>query len=308
MTDNHDHIKKLSNFLIDPVSNEKLNFIQENNEIYFETKEKSRYYIKKNIPDFFLNHNNDELNLIQSEFYNDVKFPNYDGMEDFGTLLQKAEKSIFGAKLDNEIPMNASVLEAGCGTGQMSLSLSRFGRTIFGVDLSLGSLELAEKFRQNNDINNVYLMKMNLNNLFFKKDFFDVIISNGVLHHTSKPKESFEHLVQYLKKNGFIVIGLYHKYGRIWTNIRQFLIKYFGDGFKFLDRRNIGSDFSEGKKKAWFNDQYKNPKESSHTYSEVLLWFEENNIEFISSIPFSFDVKSNFFTPGNNFTSFGFEI
>ena len=44
------------------------------------------------------------------------------------------------------------------------------------------------------------------------------------------PKLAFEGADQtYLKKDGYIVIGLYHKYGRIFTKIRQFLIKVFGD-------------------------------------------------------------------------------
>ena len=42
--------------------------------------------------------------------------------------------------------MGADVLEAGCGTGQMSIYLSRYGRRIFGIDLSEGSLIEAKKF------------------------------------------------------------------------------------------------------------------------------------------------------------------
>ena len=52
----------------------------------------------------------------------------------------------------------------------------------------------------------------------------------------------------------------------------------------FLDpilRKNI----SKQKKLAWFQDQYEHPVESLHTLDEVLDWFDENNVEFISSIP-----------------------
>ena len=80
---------------------------------------------------------------------------------------------------------------------------------------------------------------MSLFNLFFKKEFFDVIISNGVLHHTENPKLAFMELTKYLKKDGYVIIGLYHRYGRIFTKIRQFLIKVFGDSFKFLDKKNL---------------------------------------------------------------------
>ncbi len=47
------------------------------------------------------------------------------------------------------------------------------------------------------------------------------------------------------------------------------------------------------KKKAWIRDQYLHPVESLHTIDEVLKWFEENNIEFINSIPSSDFDESN---------------
>ena len=37
--------------------------------------------------------------------------------------------------------------------------------------------------------------------------------------------------------------------------------------------------------KSWIRDQYEHPVESLHTLDEVLNWFDDNNIEFISSIP-----------------------
>ena len=52
--------------------------------------------------------------------------------------------------------------------------------------------------------------------------------------------------------------------------------------------RNLKYD-SEDQINAWIQDQYTHPVESCHTIDEVLNWFDENNIEFISSIP-----KTNF--------------
>ena len=42
---------------------------------------------------------------------------------------------------------------------------------------------------------------------------------------------------------------------------------------------------SSGKIKAWIKDQYLHPIESLHTFDEVLKWFDNNNIDFVSSIP-----------------------
>ena len=275
-------MKQFSVKIINPDSKKEINF-----------NENFEYKFFKDIPDLFLEDGN-SLTKIQSDFYNDVKFPNYDDVEDFGSLLDKLRKNIFVKKLDEEIPMGSNILEAGCGTGQMSIVLSRYARQIYGIDLSKGSLIEAKQFINSNDIKSVHLFRMNIFKLFFKENTFDVIISNGVLHHTYNPKLAFSKLVRVLKPGGIIVIGLYHRYGRIIQKIRQSLIKIFGDSFKFLDKR-FREKISDKKKYAWFLDQYKNPSETTHTYHEVLNWFKVENIEFLSSIPFDFNPENKLF-------------
>ena len=275
-------MKQFSVKIINPDSKKEINF-----------NENFEYKFFKDIPDLFLEDGN-SLTKIQSDFYNDVKFPNYDNEEGFGSLLDKSRRSIFVKKLDDEIPMGSNILEAGCGTGQMSIVLSRYARQIYGIDLSKGSLIEAKQFINSNDIKSVHLFRMNIFKLFFEENTFDVIISNGVLHHTYNPKLAFSKLVRVLKPGGIIVIGLYHRYGRIIQKIRQSLIKNFGDSFKFLDKR-FREKISDKKKYAWFLDQYKNPSETTHTYLEVLNWFKVENIEFLSSIPFDFNPENKLF-------------
>jgi SAM-dependent methyltransferase len=132
----------------------------------------------------------------------------------------------------------------------------------------------------------------------FQKNYFDVIISNGVLHHTRDAEIAFSELVKYLKKDGLIIIGLYHKYGRFIHNIRQKIINIFGEKFKFIDPR-FKENISINKKKSWFLDQYKNPYEKNFTISEVLNWFRNNKIQYISSVPFDFEVNEPLFKKRN---------
>ena len=123
--------------LVNPINKQKLD--RDNIEYFF------------GIPNLYFG---DEKSLTetQSEFYNDVKFPNYDDIDDFGTLLEKSSKSIFVKKLDDEIPFHSNILEAGCGTGQLSIALSRYNRKIHSIDLSKGSLIEAKKFIDKTDI------------------------------------------------------------------------------------------------------------------------------------------------------------
>jgi ubiquinone/menaquinone biosynthesis C-methylase UbiE len=251
----------------------------------------------ESIPDLFIS-DKDLITINQSAFYNDTQFPSYDDLDDFASLIDKASKSIFAKKLDQEIPFGSNILEAGCGTGQMSIFLSRFMRTIYSIDISKGSLIAANNFIKKNNLKNINLFRMNIFKLFFQKNFFDVIISNGVLHHTRDAELAFGELVKYLKKDGLIIIGLYHKYGRFIHNIRQKVISIFGEKFKFIDPR-FKENISINKKKSWFLDQYKNPFEKNYTMSEVLKWFKNNKIQYISSVPFDFDVNEPLFKKRN---------
>ena len=274
-----DYIK---NILIDPETKNPLKY--ENN--YF-ASESNKYFVENDIISIYLkDEETDDTTSLQKEFYEDVMFPNYDELDDFSSLIEKSEGSMFAKKLDQEIPYSSKVVEIGCGTGQLSNFLSRYNRVIVGTDLSTNSLKLANDFKKKNSIDNVYFIEMNLFKPCFQENTFDVVISNGCLHHTSNPKKAFSSISKLAKSGGYIVIGLYHKNGRLFTNIRQRLFKMFNNRFKFLDPKNVDSSISESKRYAWFRDQYQNPKEFSYGFNEIFNWFKDNNIEYLSSIPF----------------------
>ena len=94
-------------------------------------------------------------------------------------------------------------------------------------------------------------------------------------------------ILNYVNKNGIIIIGLYNRYGRLRTYVRGFLYKIFGKKFlRIFDpvlRKMDSSD--EEKINSWIRDQYIHPVESTHSFDEILGWFKENNIEFVNSYP-----------------------
>src|SRR3989344_3395322 len=53
-------------------------------------------------------------------FYEKNPFPNYDDIDSVWTLREKAKTGIFARLLDDQIPIDARILEVGCGTGQLS--------------------------------------------------------------------------------------------------------------------------------------------------------------------------------------------
>jgi SAM-dependent methyltransferase len=151
--------------------------------------------------------------------------------------------------------------------------------------MSLTSLKLGQRFKQENGIENAAFVHMNLFRPVFAPESFDLVICNGVLHHTGDPFLGFQSISRLVKAGGYVVLGLYNKYGRIPTDLRRLVFKLFGNRLKFLDSRMNTEGLSDQRKHAWFMDQYKNPHESKHTIGEVLHWFERTGFEFVNSIP-----------------------
>ena len=54
-------------------------------------------------------------------------------------------------------------------------------------------------------------MQADLRQLPFKKNFFDYVYSDQVLHHTKNTQTSFKYLTKFLKKDGHISIYVYNK-------------------------------------------------------------------------------------------------
>lgn len=158
-------------------------------------------------------------------------------------------------------------------------------RRVFGGDICLNSLRLAKGFRDRYAIQNAAFLQMNLFRPPFRDESFDLIISNGVLHHTGDPEGGLAALVKKLKPGGIILIGLYNSYARLPTLWRRWLFRRFGSSLYFLDPRLHDLRANAGRFKAWFMDQYNHPHESKHSMDEVLGWFGRHGIEFLNGIP-----------------------
>ncbi|MBF0623681.1 MAG: class I SAM-dependent methyltransferase [Magnetococcales bacterium] len=218
-------------------------------------------------------------------FYEATPFPDYDGFDDVSSLIEKARRGFFAKLLDDQVPVGALILECGCGTGQLTNFLSVANRTVLGTDICLNSLTLANDFRRRHGLDGAFFCQMNLFRPCLRPASFDLVISNGVLHHTADPFLAYRTIAGLVKPGGHLIVGLYHKYGRIYTDLRRRLFHLTGDRFKFLDRHNVNPRLSQAKRRAWFMDQYKNPHESKHTIGQVLGWVEALGFSFVKSIP-----------------------
>jgi SAM-dependent methyltransferase len=219
------------------------------------------------------------------QFYEETPFPNYDDIDNVRALLEKGRAGTFARLLNDQIPFGASVLEIGCGTGQLTSFLAIANRAVLGTDICWNSLNLAEQFKREQGITRATFAQMNLFRPALKNDFFDVVISNGVLHHTSDCRAAFGTINKLVKPGGYLIVGLYHWYSRKLVHYpRRQLVRWVPALAPVLDP-HFAKIRSQPKHDAWFRDQYEHPHESCHTIDEVLEWMAEDGLDFINSVP-----------------------
>ena len=147
------------------------------------------------IPQLFWPHekfnSSTDVTEIVKAFYEETPFPNYDDHDSVRSLIEKSRRGLYARVLDESIPYNSDVLEVGCGTGQLTNFLGISCRRVIGTDMCLNSLRLAENFRREHGLNRVRFVQMNLFKPCFKPEQFDVVLCNGVLHHTADPWGGF---------------------------------------------------------------------------------------------------------------------
>jgi SAM-dependent methyltransferase len=234
-----------------------------------------------------------------TDFYTEKPFPNYKDNDNKQTILNKGNKNFLASQFKKFMGYKKNVLEVGCGTGQLSNYFAiGTNNNIVGLDPTTVSLKLAKEFADKNKIPNIQFVNADIFDDVLNDEVFDFIWTNGVLHHTKDPYAAFKILIKSLKKEGYVLVGLYNKLGRFRTIFRRYIFKIFGR--KIIEKidptlRNL--KFSEDEKIAWIRDQYMHPLESLHTIDEVINWFKNHDIEFISSIPssdFDYDYENIF--------------
>ena len=104
----------------------------------------------------------------------------------------------------------ASLLEIGCGMGSDLLQFARGGASVTGIDLTPRSIEITRHrfalYGQRGSF-----MISDGERLPFKANTFDVVYSNGVLHHTPDTEGAINEVHRVLRPGGVAKVMLYHR-------------------------------------------------------------------------------------------------
>ena len=243
----------------------------------------SRFDAPEGIPNLRLSADS-QTEMVRT-FYDAAPFPGYPARDSLWTFRLRAERSRFAQLLDRAVPVDARIAEIGCGTGQMSLCLSRADRTIIAADLSRSALHLRAAAARSFGIGNVHFVETDLHRPALKASAFDVVFSSGVLHHTPNPRAAFAKVAALARSGGVVIVGVYNAVARLPHRLRRSIAR--ATHFRVVPFDSVLHERSHepGRREAWLHDQYQHPVEHSHTIAEVKRWFSDNEVDYLRSFP-----------------------
>jgi ubiquinone/menaquinone biosynthesis C-methylase UbiE len=120
---------------------------------------------------------------------------------------------------DMNIIKNKKVLDAGCGSGRHVVASAYLGaKKVIGIDISKKQIDLNKKNFKS--IKNIDFKHSSTDRIKFANNYFDYVISSGVIHHTKDYEKSLDEVVRVCKKGGKIFLLIYGAGGFRWPIIK----------------------------------------------------------------------------------------
>ncbi len=175
--------------------------------------------------------NEDAVTAKVREFYERVRFPGIRPPDQDGLILMRrlAKRASRGSKGAGSASLR--ILDAGCGTGNTSLSLARRfpGYEFLGVDFSEPSLDLARASAEKEGLRNIRFRRGDLMRPLDEGSQFDAVLCLGVLHHTAEPRTVLGHLRASLRDDGELYLWIYGRHGRYRHDLNRRLLRMLLD-------------------------------------------------------------------------------
>jgi SAM-dependent methyltransferase len=213
------------------------------------------------------------------------------GFDQEEILQEKLERRVMGEAIRALRDPGALVVDVGCGACRVARLVQRATRArTASVDLSLASLRDARRHAPGPLVNGDNLR------LPLRTACADLVVSNGVIHHTPDARASFMELARVTRPGGTLVVSVYNRHcwyyytyrylGAVVRGLRRVigdrglrvtLFPFFHVGVVMLLSVATRKKFLVPRATTWnlFHDQFTTPQCTFHTFEELRRWATE---------------------------------
>ena len=202
-------------------------------------------------------------------------------------------------KLLPKIFENSELLDLGCGSGQNTINYDWAGAKCTLVDYDKNSTVKAKNLFTKYAKNNFKVINKDLFKFKSKKKF-NFVISNGVAHHTSDTIINIRFAINFLKKDGILILGLGETNGFFQRNLQRYILYSLSSNKNELIKL-AKLFFNENLKRAKkyggrtiseiIFDTYINPRIDTLSFQEIKKLFKKNKLNIYSSDEDNFNCR-----------------
>jgi arsenite methyltransferase len=204
---------------VDPYTNEPL--VEENGFLISAT---GKYPLYDGIPNFVRKLDNPLQEQVQQSFGNKWTKSDF-GQDDhdFEKIKNPMLQMMGLNESDLSIFQNKIVLDTGIGSGSSARLWAQKAKEFHGIDISKAVYRAKNALKSSGK--EPVLSQADLNALPYLDNSFDVIVSNGVFHHTPDTKIALKNCIKKLKTGGLCLFYIYKKK----APLREFADDYIRD-------------------------------------------------------------------------------
>ena len=200
-----------------------------------------------------------------------------------------------GLKLPPKMFDGARLLDLGAGSGESTVFFGLWGADCTLVEIndeaSARSRAIFERFLGERGQHRFVCESLFD---FASDETFDMVVSEGVIHHTADKRRGFERLASFVAPDGYLILGVGNPAGCFQRSLQRVILFHFADSEEqiveaaerlFKEHIDRASRLGGRTRRAVIFDSFVNPKVDFPSVAEVLDWFRSAGLRLYSAWP-----------------------
>lgn len=145
-------------------------------------------------------------------------------------FAQMFNRKVYSTMLNDIVKLtseNGKVLECAAGTGEISLSVAPFSKSVLCTDMSLNMLEQVKIKADKKDIHNIEFAECDIMDIKCRSEYYDTVIAGNVLHLIDEPEKAVKELWRVTARGGKLILPTFILGGKKISKLVK-IYKLFG--------------------------------------------------------------------------------